>query len=92
MTTDRPNTELASAVDQAVDLAAKRGVHVAAAFLAECGAGFALTCRVLADEPRRRRRSGLEPVLAQEGLAGAPGGQVGLDGLNQLLKIRVSSR
>jgi hypothetical protein len=35
-------------------LAEQQGVRVAAAFLAECGAGFALICRVLAEPARRR--------------------------------------
>jgi hypothetical protein len=51
MPTDRPNTDLAAAVDQALTMA---DVRAAAAFLADHGAGFALICRVLA-EPKRRR-------------------------------------
>ena len=51
MPTDRPNTILATAVDQALNMA---DVHAAAAFLASRGAGFALICRVLAEPARRR--------------------------------------
>lgn len=54
MTFDRPNTDLATAVDAALLLAEQHGVRAAAAFLAEHGAGFALTCRVLAEPGRRR--------------------------------------
>nr|WP_143028916.1 hypothetical protein [Massilia sp. PDC64] len=51
MITDRPNSELARVVDEALTM---RDVRAAAAYLADHGAGFALTCRVLA-EPERRR-------------------------------------
>ena len=50
----RPNTDLAAVVDPALALAEKQGTRAAAAFLIARGAGFALTCRVLA-EPERRR-------------------------------------
>jgi hypothetical protein len=53
MPTDRPNTDLARAVDHALTMP---DVRAAAAFLADQGAGFALICRVLA-EPARRRES-----------------------------------
>ena len=52
MPTDRPNINLAAAVDEARALA---DVRAAAAFLADRGAGFALICRVLAEPARRRR-------------------------------------
>jgi len=48
---DRPNTELARAVDEALMM---DDVRAAAAYLADHGAGFALTCRVLAEPARRR--------------------------------------
>lgn len=48
---DRPNTELARAVDEALTM---DDVHAAAAYLVDHGAGFALTCRVLAEPARRR--------------------------------------
>lgn len=51
---DRLNTELAAAVDAAIVLAEQQDVRTAAAFLADHGAGFALTCRVLAEPTRRR--------------------------------------
>jgi hypothetical protein len=51
MTTDRPNTQLATAVDQALAMADKRD---AARHLEKQGASFALTCRVLLDPARRR--------------------------------------
>jgi len=54
--TGRPNTDLAAVVDQALVLAEKQGARAAAAFLTERGAGFALTCRVLAEPERRRQR------------------------------------
>jgi hypothetical protein len=54
MPTDRPNTNLARAVDEALTMS---DVRTAAAFLAGHGAGFALICRVLA-EPARRRAAG----------------------------------
>lgn len=51
MPTDRPNTELTRAVDEALTM---RDVRAAAAYLADHGAGFALICRVLAEPARRR--------------------------------------
>lgn len=63
MTTDRPNTELAAAVDHALMLAEGQGAQAAAAFLAAQGARFALTCRVLAEPARRRAQ--LAPPTAQ---------------------------
>lgn len=54
MTTDRPNTDLAAVVDQALAVALEQGARAAAHFMEARGAGFALTCRVLA-EPERRR-------------------------------------
>jgi hypothetical protein len=57
MTTDRSNTHLAAAVDQALDIHHELGPRAAASFLAEQGAGFALTCRVLAEPERRRGRA-----------------------------------
>jgi hypothetical protein len=55
MTTDRQNTDLAAAIDQALHIQLELGSRAAATFLEEHGAGFALICRVLA-EPERRRR------------------------------------
>lgn len=60
--TDRPNSSLAAAVDQALAVADEHGAQAAARFLTDRGAGFALTCRVLA-EPMRRRAA---PILALE--------------------------
>jgi hypothetical protein len=54
MDIDRPNRVLSADVDLALMLFAQIGRHAAAAFLASRGAGFALTCRVLADPARRR--------------------------------------
>jgi hypothetical protein len=54
MTTDRPNTDLAAAVDQAVVILIEDGPREATNFLEARGAGFALICRVLADPGRRR--------------------------------------
>lgn len=56
MPTDRPNTDLSAAVDQALAMADKRA---AADFLTKHGASFALTCRVLG-EPNRRRAAPLD--------------------------------
>jgi hypothetical protein len=61
MTTDRPNTDLAAAVNEALAVQLEHGRETAARFLMSQGAGFALTCRVLA-EPGRRR-STCEKVL-----------------------------
>jgi hypothetical protein len=47
MTTDRSNTHLAAAVDQALDIHHELGPRAAASFLTDQGASFALTCRVL---------------------------------------------
>lgn len=88
MPTDRQNSRLSADVELALVLAETVGVHAAARFLTKRGANFALTCRVLG-EPARRR-SGHQAVLHQEGLAGAPGGQILLDVQNQLPKISVS--
>ena len=63
MPTDRPNTDLARAVEQALAMADMR---TAAAFLASRGAGFALICRVLA-EPARRRPVATTEVPATRG-------------------------
>lgn len=54
MPTDRPNTELAAAIDAALTVALEHGQHAAARLLLAHGVGFALICRVLA-EPERRR-------------------------------------
>jgi hypothetical protein len=56
----RPNTDLAAAVDQALAIAIEQDARAAAHFLESRGAGFALTCRVLA-EPGRRRAVDLPP-------------------------------
>lgn len=48
---DRPNTELARVVEEALLMP---DVRAAAAFLAGHGAGFGLICRVLAGSARRR--------------------------------------
>jgi len=53
MDNDRPNTELAAAVDHALTMEDVRG---AVAYLADHGPGFALICRVLAEPTRRRSR------------------------------------
>lgn len=53
--TDRLGTNLALAVDQALALAERQGVRAAAAYLVARGAGFALTCRVLAEPAWRRQ-------------------------------------
>jgi len=55
-TTDRPNTDLSAAVDQALTMADKQA---AARFLTAQGASFALICRVMA-EPQRRRAHALD--------------------------------
>jgi hypothetical protein len=57
MDTARSNTDLAITVDLALLLARTKGPQRAAAFLTARGAGFALTCRVLADPARRRGRA-----------------------------------
>lgn len=54
----RANSTLADAVDRALAIEIEHGARAAARFLTDNGAGFALTCRVLA-EPGRRRA--LEP-------------------------------
>lgn len=59
MNTDRPNTTLAAAVDLALDIFVELGPRAAAMFLADRGASFSLTCRVLA-EPERRRTCTLD--------------------------------
>jgi hypothetical protein len=51
---DRPNAELAASVDQALAIEIELGTQAAAAFLEARGAGFALTCRVLGAQARRR--------------------------------------
>ena len=51
MPADRPNINLAAAVDHALTM---RDVRAAAAFLVDHRAGFALICRVLKDPARRR--------------------------------------
>lgn len=53
---DRPTTDLAAAVDQALAVLEQNGARATAAFLEERGAGFALTCWVLAEPARRRSR------------------------------------
>jgi len=60
---DRPNTELASAVDEALNI---DDVRTAAAFLVSRGAGFALTCRVLAEPARRRAAATTTAPAARE--------------------------
>jgi len=64
MFTDRPNEQFAAVVDQALALAETRGVRVAASFLTQYGADFALICRVL-QEPARRRMREAAAVLAE---------------------------
>jgi hypothetical protein len=54
MTADRPNTQLAAAVDKALFVRDQWGAPAAARYLEGHGAGFALTCRVLAEPSRRR--------------------------------------
>lgn len=51
MPTDRPNTQLATFVDELATLPDKRA---AAMQLYERGAGFSVICRVLAEPARRR--------------------------------------
>ena len=58
---DRPNTELATVVDQALVMADRLA---AAQFLEASGAGFALTCRVLAGPARRRATCQVGQVAA----------------------------
>jgi hypothetical protein len=65
MNLDRPNQQLAAAVDHALALAEQRGVRFAAAFLTVYGADFALICRVL-QEPTRRRVREAVAVLAEQ--------------------------
>ena len=62
MPTDRPNTILATAVDQALNMA---DVHAAAAFLASHGAGFALICRVLGKSARYRAATTEAPAAPE---------------------------
>jgi hypothetical protein len=50
----RPNSDLAAAVEEALAVAIEQGTRAAARFLTDHGAGFALTCRVLAEPDRRR--------------------------------------
>ena len=90
MTSDRPNTELAAAVDQALAVLEQQGPRAAADFLEARGAGFALTCRVLREPTRRRSRH--EAVLFQEGLARAAGGEVFLNSQLQRDKISLNVR
>jgi hypothetical protein len=59
--TGRPNTGLAAIVDQALAIALEQDARAAARFLTERGAGFALTCRVLAQPDRRRPQVDLVP-------------------------------
>ena len=59
---DRPNTELARAVDDAF---AMLDVRAAAEFLAHQGASFPLICRVLG-EPSRRRAANATTAIRQE--------------------------
>jgi hypothetical protein len=54
MTSDRPNTDLAAAINEALAVQLEHGRKTAARFLMSRGAGFALTCRVLAEPGRRR--------------------------------------
>lgn len=56
-------TALARAVDEALTM---EDARVAAAFLADCGAEFALICRVLA-EPARRRKHNVAGQTRQAG-------------------------
>jgi hypothetical protein len=63
MPTDRPNTKLAHAVDQALTMP---DVRAAAAFLVDHGAGFALICRVLAEPTRRRPEATTAAPAAHE--------------------------
>lgn len=58
--TDRPNTQLAAAVDQALAMPDKQA---AAHFLEEKGAGLALICRVLAGPEQRRAATTLAPAI-----------------------------
>jgi hypothetical protein len=53
-TPDRPNAQLASAVDIALDLQTEYGRRAAARFLDVAGASFATTVRVLSEPDRRR--------------------------------------
>jgi hypothetical protein len=52
--TGRPNAELAEAVGLALVVLEEQGARAAADYLTKRGAGFALTCRVLAEPARRR--------------------------------------
>lgn len=62
MTTDRPDTQLAAAVDQALTMADRQA---AARFLEEKGAGLALICRVLAEPAHRRAPAAAPAALAE---------------------------
>ena len=68
MPTDRPNHTLAAVVDHALTIA---DVRAAAAYMADHGAGFALTCRVLV-EPARRRPGAMTEVQAAPPPRGRP--------------------
>lgn len=59
-TTDRPNHELAAAVDQALAMPDRQA---AARYLEEKGAGLALICRVLAEPARRRAAMTPAPAI-----------------------------
>ncbi|MGJ7914815.1 hypothetical protein ACI48D_04960 [Massilia sp. LXY-6] len=56
-TTDRPNTTLAIDPDYALGIEIELGTRAGTAFPEQRGAGFALTCRVLAEPDRRRART-----------------------------------
>ena len=68
MPADRPNTDLARAIDEALTM---DDVRAAAAFLADHGAGFALICRVLGKEARRR-----PAAMTAAPAARSPGGRL----------------
>lgn len=88
----RVDTATAAFIDVAIAAGAGRGTTEIACILCGSGVPLATALRLLTRPDECRRASRLEPVLAQEALACAPGGQVDLDRLDQLLKIRVSSR
>lgn len=55
--TDRPNIQLAAAVDHALDLLNEDGRRAAVTLLESAGASFATIGRVLCEPARRRART-----------------------------------
>lgn len=69
MDTDRPNRKLSADVELALLLVDVFGARIAADFLTKRGAGFALTCRVLAGSTRRRHDDELTALNLGDQLA-----------------------